>query len=250
MALPETFDAVVIGGGPAGATAASDLAGAGRSVLLLDRAGRSKLCGGAIPPRLIRDFAIPDHLLVAKITAARIVAPSGRNVDMTIDGGYVGMVEREVFDEWLRDRAARRGAVRRTGAFVQLRQEEDGHVTIEYRAASLGRAASGARPGGDRRRRRAFRRRETGPPRQQAGALRVRLSRDHPVPARPFRVRCRPLRRVLSGGAIAGLLRLDLPPRRDGQRGHRFGREGFCAPRRGRRAPRRRWAGADGNNSA
>ena len=61
------FDAVVVGGGPAGATAATDLARRGRSVLLLDRAGRIKPCGGAIPPKLIEEFQIPDALLVARI---------------------------------------------------------------------------------------------------------------------------------------------------------------------------------------
>ena len=65
---------VVVGGGPAGATAAADLARRGRSVLLLDRAGRIKPCGGAIPPRLIRDFAIPDGLLVARVNCG----PHGR----------------------------------------------------------------------------------------------------------------------------------------------------------------------------
>ncbi len=55
----EQFDAIVVGGGPSGATAANDLARAGRSVLLLDKAGRIKPCGGAIPPRLVRDSNSP-----------------------------------------------------------------------------------------------------------------------------------------------------------------------------------------------
>ena len=46
-----------------------DLARRGHSVLLLDRAGRIKPCGGAIPPRLIKEFEIPDSLLVARVTS-------------------------------------------------------------------------------------------------------------------------------------------------------------------------------------
>lgn len=128
----ETFDAVVVGGGPAGATAATDLAERGRSVLLLDRAGRIKPCGGAIPPRLIEEFGIPASLLVARARSARIVAPSNRQVDMPIDGGYVGMVDREVFDEWLRQRAAAAGAERRVGTFKRFARDADGGAVIIY----------------------------------------------------------------------------------------------------------------------
>ena len=64
MATVECFDAVVVGGGPAGATAAADLASGGAKVLLVERAFRIKPCGGAIPPRLIEAFDIPDEFVV------------------------------------------------------------------------------------------------------------------------------------------------------------------------------------------
>jgi geranylgeranyl diphosphate/geranylgeranyl-bacteriochlorophyllide a reductase len=114
------YDAFIVGGGPSGATAAEDLARAGLRVALLDRAGRIKPCGGAVPPRMIKDFAIPDHLIVAKITSARMISPKGRSVDIPIEGGYVGMVDREDFDEYLRDRAAMHGADRLTGTFLKI----------------------------------------------------------------------------------------------------------------------------------
>ncbi len=132
MTAIETFDCAVIGGGPAGATAADTLAREGFSVLLLDKAGRIKPCGGAIPPRLVMDFDIPDNVICARITSARMVSPSGRHADMPIDGGYVGMVDRDVFDEFLRKRAAANGAHRRTGQFLSINRD-DGAPLVTYR---------------------------------------------------------------------------------------------------------------------
>src|SRR6202012_4962639 len=125
MKQTSIFDVAVVGGGPAGATVANDLACLGYHVLLLDRAGRIKPCGGAIPPRLIAEFEIPDELLVARISSARMVSPTDKHVDMPIDGGFVGMVDRDVFDEWLRARAARSGAERRTGTFRDFSRDTD-----------------------------------------------------------------------------------------------------------------------------
>ncbi len=136
MSNPETFDTVVIGGGPAGATAATDLAKLGRSVCLIDRAGRIKPCGGAIPPQAMRDFDLPESILANKVYGARMIAPSQRVVEMPIEQGYVGMVDREHFDEWLRKRAAESGAVRRTGTFDRIERAADGSAIIVYRVGS------------------------------------------------------------------------------------------------------------------
>jgi len=129
--MTQHYDVVVVGGGPAGATAALDLVNSGYTVALLDRGGRIKPCGGAIPPRLIEDFDIPDSQLVAKINTARMISPTGRKVDIPIEGGFVGMVDREHFDEFLRERACRAGAHRNTGTFLRIERDGDGtHVVF------------------------------------------------------------------------------------------------------------------------
>ncbi len=143
--MTETFDAVVVGGGPSGATAANDLALAGVKVLLLDRAGRIKPCGGAVPPRLLKDFDVPLEQLCSTANMARMIAPSNTKVDMPVGDGFVGMVDRDVFDEWLRVRATQNGAVRRDGTFEELERDTDGTAVIAYRPKGTARGGEQVR---------------------------------------------------------------------------------------------------------
>ncbi len=165
--MADEYDVFVVGGGPSGATAAEDLARAGHRVAMLDRDGRIKPCGGAIPPRAISDFTIPDSQIVAKINVARMISPTSRAVDIHIEGGFVGMVDREHFDEFLRLRAAGAGATRLTGTYLRIDRDKQGtHVVWRDKASGEERrtttnlviGADGARsnvartevPGGDK----------------------------------------------------------------------------------------------------
>lgn len=114
------FDALVVGAGPAGSTAALVLARSGARVALLDKARfpRDKACGDLIGPKglqVLADLAVtePPGVDVGHLV---VVGPTNRRVVLTcIDGtAYPGrgrVVTRSVFDEMLRDAALQAGAI-------------------------------------------------------------------------------------------------------------------------------------------
>ena len=146
--MRKIYDVAVIGGGPCGAMAAEQLAQRGYSVVLVDPGNKIKPCGGAIPSRALSDFGIPETQLVARANAARIIAPSGKTVDMAIgDIGFVGMVDRALFDPYLRQRAAEAGAEGLTGKLDDIQEGRDGllDLTISRTSRDAGQVEIRAR---------------------------------------------------------------------------------------------------------
>ena len=80
-------------------------------------------------------------MIVAKITTARMISPTKRRVDIPIENGFVGMVDREHFDEFLRVRAVEAGAERFTGTYTKISRDADGtHVHYRDKASGERRA--------------------------------------------------------------------------------------------------------------
>jgi geranylgeranyl reductase family protein len=106
----ERFEVIVIGGGPAGAVAAGDLARHGARVALVDGSHpREKPCGGGVTGRALE--LIPGAPLSARreVTAIRFEAGATATT-VALPPGYLDVFSREAFDGWLRESAIAAGA--------------------------------------------------------------------------------------------------------------------------------------------
>lgn len=107
------YDAIVVGLGPAGSTAARDLAGAGLRVLGIDKEKfpRYKSCGGCISTKIERilDFDI-SGAVEEKVRGATYTYKSGRTMDILSDRLVGYNVMRDTFDALLLSKAKEAGA--------------------------------------------------------------------------------------------------------------------------------------------
>jgi geranylgeranyl reductase family protein len=136
-----TVDVVVVGAGPAGSTAAADLARAGRDVLLVDRARfpRDKCCGDGLTTDALRGLealgldpsSLPGWQAVADL---EFRSPSGRVVALPLPrdaGTYAAVVPRVELDAALVDLARDAGARVAEGCALVGATATDDRVVVE-----------------------------------------------------------------------------------------------------------------------
>lgn len=134
MTMPEgqreTWDAIVVGAGPAGSVAAAELARRGASVLLVEAATfpRAKVCGCCLNGSALAALAaaglasVPHRLGAVALSRFRLAA-GGRQAEVPLPAGVA--VSREAFDAALASKAVRRGADFLPGTRAALVDEDD-----------------------------------------------------------------------------------------------------------------------------
>jgi geranylgeranyl reductase family protein len=115
------YDCIVVGGGPAGATASRILAGNGVSVGLLDRAHfpRSKPCGGGLTTKGYEEVGLGlDGQILNEVRAVRAVMPRSGMSELKTEQTLVRFVDRARFDHLLIRAADREGVRIHTGISI------------------------------------------------------------------------------------------------------------------------------------
>jgi geranylgeranyl reductase family protein len=122
-----TYDAIIVGAGPAGSTCAYRLATAGASVLLLDRAHfpRDKPCGGAVTARALRELPVEiDDVVERVVSRFELRLRHRRGFSRTAMVPLAYMTQRRRLDSYLVARAVDVGAELRDGTGArQVRQD-------------------------------------------------------------------------------------------------------------------------------
>jgi geranylgeranyl reductase family protein len=136
-----TIDVLVVGAGPAGATAALVLARAGVDVALLDRAPlpRDKTCGGGVVARALEALphgvAIPVERRLGKVESRFVAADLAVTVER--ETPLVHMAMRAPLDLVLAEAAGAAGAALRTPCAIERVGLAADHVAVETNRGSL-----------------------------------------------------------------------------------------------------------------
>lgn len=124
---------IVIGAGPAGATAAKVLSKNGRDVVLLEKnLAFVKPCGGGISINAFDEFGIPENIIQKEVKVIRLVSPAGEKVDIDLKGSSLAIVGRGEFDRELRRQAEVCGANIIEGEFASISRNKQ--YTVEAAA--------------------------------------------------------------------------------------------------------------------
>lgn len=115
--MADDLDVIVVGGGPIGCYAASQIAKRGHSVLIVEEhaeVGRPIQCGGCITPRVFElpeaDFRATKGVVINQLRGANALSPNGTSLSFKAPDTRAYVVNRSAFDKAFAKLALKHGA--------------------------------------------------------------------------------------------------------------------------------------------
>lgn len=126
----QRYDVIVVGAGPAGATAATAAVQAGAKVLLVEehtQIGHPIQCTGLLSTRGWKLARVDGSIIVRKITGVRVHSPDGSVYELGGERVRAYVIDRDRLDQSLVERATKAGVTIQTGTrATELREYENG----------------------------------------------------------------------------------------------------------------------------
>jgi len=133
--MSRCYDCLIVGSGPAGASAAYHLAKAGHSVLILEkeRLPRYKPCGGGVAPIIQQWFDFDFSPAISlQVTASRYTWNRGDAVEVNLDASEsLWMVRRETFDNFLVQQGQKQGVILQDNTLVTGVEEQAEKIIVK-----------------------------------------------------------------------------------------------------------------------
>lgn len=148
----DSIDAIIIGAGPGGLSAARALAAAGRSVIVLEEhatVGQPVHCTGLLGLEAFSELDLPGETIRTVLRSARFRGAGGRTIAVDAQGVAAAVVDRGAFDQALSRKALAAGAqlrcghraqsvsIARTGVVVAATAPDGEHRQFHARACVL-----------------------------------------------------------------------------------------------------------------
>jgi len=128
------YDAIVIGGGPAGSYVAYKLAEAGYGVVVLEQKrtlGEPVCCTGIIGREYVNSFAIDDNVILRQVNSARLFSPSGNYLRLWREEIQAYIIDRAAFNVAMGRQAQEAGAEYVLNSLVGNIEVGDDKVSVE-----------------------------------------------------------------------------------------------------------------------
>lgn len=130
----KSYDVIIVGGGPVGSYVASQLAGKGHNVAVVEQKaalGEKVCCAGIISPKCVDSFALDEDIILRRVNSAKLFSPSGGLLRVWRPETQACVIDRAGLDASLAKQAQNRGVAYWLGSLVSSITVSDEGVKIE-----------------------------------------------------------------------------------------------------------------------